>query len=89
MGMTKFVPGSLRSMIVDWLMKKVESCANDMERAMVDAQTGRILIKDLNSSTWVTVHNIHLLLVLLLLLNATAALSKNLTNIMYEGTSVC
>lgn len=32
-------------------MKKVESWANEMERAMVEAQTGRTLRKDLNSST--------------------------------------
>lgn len=77
-GMTKLVPGSLRSMTMDWLIKKVESCANEMERAMVDAQTGRILMKDLNSSTWVMVHNLHLLLELLPLVLTTAALSKNL-----------
>lgn len=49
-----------------------------MERAIVDAQIGRILIKDLNSSTCVTVHNLHLFLVMISGSVTTAALSKNL-----------
>lgn len=42
----------LRSMTRAWLTKKVESWEYEMERAIVDAQTGRILMKDLSSSTW-------------------------------------
>lgn len=77
-GITKWGP-SLRSMAVAWLMKKVESWAKEMDRAMVDAHTGRTLMKHLNSSTCVTVHSLHWFLVF----NAsgsviTAALSKKL-----------
>lgn len=49
-GIVKLGP-SFRSMMVAWLIKKVESWANEMERAIVDAHTGSILTKDLNSST--------------------------------------
>lgn len=45
---------------------------------MVDAHIGRTRIKDLNSSTCVTVHSLHLLFVLLSVSVTTAALSKNL-----------
>lgn len=77
-GITKLEP-SLRSMIEAWLRKNVESCAKEMERAIVDAHMGNTLRKHLNSSTCVTVHNFHLFVAL----NAsgsdiTAALSKNL-----------
>lgn len=48
-----------------------------MARAMVDAHTGSTLMKDLNSSTCVTVHTFHLLLTLSVSV-ITAALSKNL-----------
>lgn len=76
-GMTKLEP-SRRSVMVAWLMKKVESWANEMERAMVDAHTGRTLMKDLNSSTWVTVHSLHRLRPLPSGSVTTAALSKSL-----------
>lgn len=56
--MSKLGP-KLWSMIRAWLKKKVESWENEMERAMVDAQTGRTLTKNLNSSTWVTVQSLH------------------------------
>lgn len=52
---------SLRSMIAAWLRKKVESCAKEMESAIVVAHMGRIRMKDLSSSTCVMVHWFHLL----------------------------
>lgn len=76
-GMLKLVP-RLRSMMVAWLMKKVDNCANEIDRAMVDAHTGRILIKHLNSSTCVTVHSFQRLFWLPSGSVTTAALSKNL-----------
>lgn len=76
-GMVNLGP-SFRSMMVAWLMKKVDSWANEMERAIVDAHTGRILMKDLNSSTWVTVQSFQRFLVLTSGSITTAALSKNL-----------
>ena len=82
--MTKSGPSFL-SMMWAWLMKKVESWANEMERAMVEAHTGRILTKDLNSSTWVTVQSLQRLFVLASASVITAALSKNLKN---ESTTV-
>lgn len=39
------------SMILAWLTKKVDSCAKEMERAIVVAHIGKILRKLLNSST--------------------------------------
>lgn len=45
---------------------------------MVDAHMGMILMKDLNSSTWVIVHSFHRFLVLLSVSVITAALSRNL-----------
>jgi hypothetical protein len=78
-GMTKLEP-RVRSVKLAWLMKKVESWANEIERAMVDAHTGRTLMKDLNSSTWVTVHSLQRLLPLASGSVMTAALSKNLQN---------
>ncbi|XWS14518.1 hypothetical protein CRYUN_Cryun35bG0016700 [Craigia yunnanensis] len=69
---------SFRSMMVAWLIKKVESWANEMERAIVDAHTGRILMKDLNSCTWVTVQSVQRFLVLASGSITTAALSKNI-----------
>lgn len=65
-------------MMLAWLMKKVESWAYEMERAMVDAHTGRTLMKDLNSSTWVTVNSLQRLRPLASGSVTTAALSKNL-----------
>lgn len=77
-GMTKLEP-SLRSMTAAWLRKNVESCAKEMERAIVEAQMGNTLMKHLNSSTCVTVHSLHLFVVLNASGSAiTAALSKNL-----------
>ena len=76
-GILKLGP-KLRSMILAWLMKKVESWENERERAIVDAQIGRTLMKDLNSSTWVTVQSLQRLFVLASEFVTTAALSKNL-----------
>lgn len=46
---------------------------------MVEAHTGRTLMKHLNSSTWVTVHTLHLFFVFDASVSPiTAALSKNL-----------
>jgi hypothetical protein len=64
-------------MILAWLVKKVESWENERERAIVDAQIGRTLMKDLNSSTWVTVQSLQQF-VLASEFVTTAALSKNL-----------
>jgi len=49
-----------------------------MESAIVDAHTGRILIKDLNSSTCVTVQSLQRFLVSASGSVTTAALSKKL-----------
>ena len=77
-GMRKCGP-SFRSIMVAWLMKNVESWANEMERAMVEAHTGKILMNDLNSSTCVTVHRFQRLFGLASSgFVTTAALSKNL-----------
>ena len=57
-GMTKLDPSFL-SIRFAWLIKKVESCAKEIERAMVVAQIGKTLMKHLNSSTCVTVHKFH------------------------------
>lgn len=77
-GIWKFGP-RLRSMVWAWLTKKVEIWAREMARAMVEAQTGRIRMKHLNSSTWVTVQSLHLFFVLDSSASViTAALSKNL-----------
>lgn len=45
---------SFLSMIVAWLMKKVENCENEIESAIVVAHIGTTLTNDLNSSTCVT-----------------------------------
>lgn len=76
-GIVKWWP-KLRSMVLAWLMKKVESWENERERAIVDAHIGRTLMKHLNSSTWVTVQSLHRLFVLDSGSVTTAALSKNL-----------
>lgn len=65
-------------MMLAWVRKNVESWANEIESAIVEAQIGSILMKDLNSSTCVIVHNFHLLLVIISWSVTTAALSKNL-----------
>ncbi len=69
---------SFRSMMEAWLMKKVASWAKEMDRVIVDAHMGRTLIRDLNSSTCVTVQSFHRFFVLASGSVATAALSKNL-----------
>ena len=85
-GMRKEGP-SLRSMRMAWEMKKVESWAKEMERAMVEAHTGSTRRKDLNSSTWVTVHSLQRLVVWWSSRSAiTAALSKNLHLEEPDGT---
>ena len=76
-GIVKLEP-SFRSMMFAWLMKKVESWAKEMESAIVDAHTGRILAKDLNSSTCVTVQSLQRFLVSASGSVTTAALSKKL-----------
>lgn len=76
-GMSKLGP-RLRSMTRAWLTKKVESWEYEMERAIVDAQTGRTLMKDLNSSTWVTVQSLQRFFALASGSVTSAALSKNL-----------
>lgn len=50
---------SFLSMMLAWLVKKVASWVKEMDRAIVDDHIGRILIRDLNSSTCVTVHSLH------------------------------
>ena len=85
-GMRKEWP-RLRSMRMAWEMKKVESWAKEMERAMVEAHTGSTRRKDLNSSTWVTVHSLQRLVVWWSSGSAiTAALSKNLHLEETDGT---
>lgn len=69
---------SFLSMMLAWLVKKVASWVKEMDRAIVDAHIGRILIRDLNSSTCVTVHSFHRFPVLASGSVTTAALSKNL-----------
>ena len=76
-GIGKWWP-KLRSMVLAWLMKKVENWENERERAILDAHIGRTLMKHLNSSTWVTVQSLHRLFVLGSGSVTTAALSKNL-----------
>ena len=76
-GIGKWWP-KLRSMVLAWLMQKVESWENERERAIVDAHIGRTLMKHLYSSTWVTVQSLHRLFVLDSRSVTTAALSKNL-----------
>lgn len=76
-GICKFGP-RLRSMMEAWLTKKVENCAKEMERATVEAHTGRILMKNLSSSTWVTVQSLQRFVLSHSGSVITAALSRNL-----------
>ena len=77
-GILKLPPPRRRSMIVAWLMKKVESCAKEMESAIVDAHIGRTLMKHLNSSTCVTVQRFQRFFGSASGSLTTAALSRNL-----------
>lgn len=76
-GILKWGPRA-RSIRAAWLTKKVEFWEKEMESAMVDAQMGRTRRKDLNSSTWVTVHRRHGLFAPGSGSIRMAALSKNL-----------
>lgn len=76
-GISKLGPSFLSNMRA-WLTKKVESWAKEMESAIVDAHTGRTLMKHFNSSTCVTVQSLQRFLLLASRSVTTAALSKNL-----------